>query len=270
VSIHSTKPRSLKGFLSDVIYTKILGRNAKLVAVCENQKNYYRRRFGLHERQFAGVIYNGVDTDHWSLPPANFDRVTERAHLGIPGDAIVILNVSRFRREKRHDIMIRAFAELANPWEGRQIHMVFVGGGDAASERRITGLAERFGISGGVHFCRSRNDNRPLYWLADLFTLASTSETFSLAALEAMSTGLPCVLTDVGGANEMITPMENGILVKPGSPGALAQGWMACLEQLEDLEPARIRNDVVKRFSLSSCVEAYEDLLLEQDVDSNR
>jgi glycosyltransferase involved in cell wall biosynthesis len=99
--------------------------------------------------------------------------------------------------------------------------------------------------------------------MADLFTLSSIAvETFSLAALEAMSTGLPCVLTDIGGAAEMIMDGQNGYLVPPGRPDLLADAWSRALRGGVAWPSQRIRENVVGRFGLDGCVQAYEDALV--------
>jgi glycosyltransferase involved in cell wall biosynthesis len=93
------------------------------------------------------------------------------------------------------------------------------------------------------------------YKAASLFTLTSESETFSLAALEAMAFGLPAVLTNVGGAAEMVTEYQNGFLVPPRQPHQIAQAWNKALSH--PFDSLAIRKHVVNKFSINEMVKNY-------------
>jgi glycosyltransferase involved in cell wall biosynthesis len=93
------------------------------------------------------------------------------------------------------------------------------------------------------------------YKAASLFTLTSESETFSLAALEAMAFGLPAVLTNVGGAAEMVTDYHNGFLVPPRDPEKIADGWKKALSF--SFDSSVIRKQVVNNFSINQMVKNY-------------
>jgi len=82
------------------------------------------------------------------------------------------------------------------------------------------------GISGRVLFAGFQDNVQPYLYAADVFVLTSDSEGLPLSVLEAMATGLPCVVTDVGGNSEAIEHNINGFLVPPGSPVAVANAIM--------------------------------------------
>lgn len=159
---------------------------------------------------------------------------------------------------------------MQNPKNGVPVFLFLVGGGNEKYESEMKNLAQKLDISEKVIFAGLQSDVRSFYWLSDLFTLASTRiETFSIAALEAMSTGLPCVLTDIGGANEMIQPGINGFLVKPGSIDELVLGWEKCIEGLRSFENNKIRENVIAQFDLKYFVDRYEHFLLEKGLMDN-
>ena len=71
-----------------------------------------------------------------------------------------------------------------------------------------------------VKFTGIQRDVRPFYWSADLFTLCSDSETFSIAAMEAMACGLPAVLTDVGGLRDAASGYDGIVWTPAAQPEA--------------------------------------------------
>ena len=98
--------------------------------------------------------------------------------------------------------------------------------GDGVLRPAIEAAVLSSGISSYIKLAGLQKDVRPFYQTADIFTLVSTSvETFSIAALEAMSCGLTEVLTDVGGAAEMVSPGVNGFLCIP-EDDSIAQNWL--------------------------------------------
>ena len=109
------------------------------------------------------------------------------------------------------------------------------------------------------------HDVRPLLAACDTVALCSTAvETFSLAALEAMALGRPVVLSDIGGAAEMVRPGVEGFLFPAGDTAALV-GRLAALADADVRSPmgAAARETVLARFSEDAMVERYEALLQE-------
>jgi glycosyltransferase involved in cell wall biosynthesis len=138
---------------------------------------------------------------------------------------------------------------------------VLIGAGDGVLEARLRTLAADLGIGRRVSFCGAQADVLPFYHAADAFTLTSWSEALPLSALEAMGTGLPCVLTDVGGARDIIREGENGYLVSPNSPRDIADGWLKVLLNQDRFRPKEVRKTVLERFTITRCLAGYERLL---------
>ena len=97
--------------------------------------------------------------------------------------------------------------------------------------------------------------------MSDLFILPSISETFSVSVLEAMASGLPCVLSELGGATEVVVKGENGYCVPPANPEKLADTWLEVWKNRERWNKNVIRARIVDRFSLDKCLREYEDHL---------
>jgi glycosyltransferase involved in cell wall biosynthesis len=139
--------------------------------------------------------------------------------------------------------------------------LLFVGTGAEERITYLTGIASKLKILNNVRFCGAQDDVRPFYEAADLFTLTSNNETFSIAALEAMSMGLPCVLADIGGAREMIVDGMNGRLVLPNNAKSIASGWASIIDNRMTYDSRKIRSYVIDHFSITECAEKYSNLL---------
>jgi N-acetyl-alpha-D-glucosaminyl L-malate synthase BshA len=179
----------------------------------------------------------------------------EIAHLAPPGHK-VLSHVSNFREVKRVKDVVRVFARvrLAVPST-----LVMVGDGpdrpEAEQEARTLGVAE------DVRFLGRLDSVAPILRSSDLFVLPSQTESFGLAALEAMACGAPVVASKVGGLPEVIEDGVSGILEPPGSVEAMGR---RAAELLRD-EPrhALMREAAIAtslRYSADNIVPMYEAL----------
>jgi glycosyltransferase involved in cell wall biosynthesis len=112
----------------------------------------------------------------------------------------------------------------------------FLVAGDGPLREELQGLAERLGMEDRVLFLGYRSDARALMELLDVLVVPSMTEGSPLIVLEAMAAGLPVVASDVGGVPDQARHGEEGLLVPPGDPEALA-GAMG--ELLRDPRRAR-------------------------------
>ena len=225
----------------------------------KNQNNYLSKKYLLPDCAKT-VIYNGINTDTFN--PALFkgtDRDSMRASFSIDKNDKLILLVARINPEKRHTDAIRALSVIHKMNGMMKPHLMIVGSGNKQLSEKLKELVSNLGMAGYIHFVGNHSDVRMFYYIADIFTLTSESETFSIAALEAMSFGLPCALTDVGGAREMIVEDWNGTLANPLNPDSIAKAWLNALKNNQNGNS--IREHIVQRFSLPNMLNRYVHLL---------
>lgn len=255
LSLHSTIPSSTRVFLQNMLYFRLVRRKDNLLYLCDYQKTYLNKTYFL-QHDFGFVINNGINTQFYD--PALFrdvDRVRIKQALNITSDAKVILQVARLHPEKGHKDSLIALSTLHSNF-GKRAHLVVVGGGTSVFLNHLTQLRDQQSLTDHVHFVGEQKDIVNYLCIADLFTLTSFgTETFSLAALEAMSFGIPCSLTNIGGASEMIIDGINGKLSSPQNPFSIAESWNTILDS--PMDKSIIRDLVVKRFDSKRMFDRY-------------
>ena len=261
ISYHSTIPKNKKENNLNKLYITLLTRKDLIITVSENQAKYTALKYGIPTRLFK-TIHNGIDINKWRLPVDHCDKIKLRNQYGIPENAIVIIMTAAFRPEKNQMGAIKSLQVLHSTYN-QKAYLLFVGEGILLEECRS--MAEKMEMAEFIKFAGPQSDVRPFYWASNLFTLCSTSvETFSIAALEAMACGLPIVLTNIGGASEMISEGLNGFLCEPDIAD-IARNWSKALQL--DFSAETIHDYVSRNFSAEKMIGEYRETLqlLEQE-----
>jgi glycosyltransferase involved in cell wall biosynthesis len=257
VTFHTTLLQSAKEQLQMLFYRPFFWAADFLVFVCERQKRHWLRR-GVFARR-NGVIHNGVDTDEFRDRWSPEERAQLRRALGFSGDDFVIGIPALLRPEKNHVQLVDAVAAL----RGRGIAARALMIGDGEMRDAVAARARALGVGGSVTITGFQRDVRPCIGACDVVTLCSLTETFSLAAIEAMALRRPVVHSDVGGAAEMIIPGHNGFLFPVGDTRALADKLAILADHgLSRRMGDNARKLVEERFSERTMVDRYEQLLL--------
>jgi|WetSurMetagenome_2_1015567.scaffolds.fasta_scaffold132714_2 glycosyltransferase involved in cell wall biosynthesis len=156
------------------------------------------------------TIYEGMDV---SLYPR---RILDSTPTG--GKPVVVGTVAHLSSEKGHKYLIEAASAI--PGVREKLRFVIVGDGECLKE--LKDLAKRHELEETFQFAGFHSDTSQFMGSFDIFALPSLSEGLSSAILEAMANSLPIVATAVGGIPELVNNGENGLLVAPGDPAALA------------------------------------------------
>lgn len=174
------------------------------------------------ERVRRGVLALGVPEDRVTVVPVRSDLPTmiERTDLSFlrPGYGKYVLSVGRLEREKDFASLLRAFREV------KKIHgdalLIIIGSG--REHRRLVTLSERLGIAADVAFLPWSHDISAYFRGADCYVQSSLYEGWGMAVVEAMASGTPVVMTDVGCAGELVVDETSGLVVPVGDHRSLA------------------------------------------------
>jgi glycosyltransferase involved in cell wall biosynthesis len=213
---HSTELRTFGEKAQMLLYRPLFNRCDRLIYVCENQRRHWRDR-GV-DPAADEVIYNGIDTHWYSDRRAPEEQLAFRRALGFHDQDFVLGLCGAFRPEKAHGDLLAAAATLRSRAIPAKVLLV----GDGSERAGIERCARDLGIREHVVMTGVKQDVRPFIRACDVMTLVSRSETFSLAALESMSLGRPLVMSDLGGASELLTHGEHGFLFPSGDIAALS------------------------------------------------
>ncbi len=201
------------------------------------------------------VVYNFVDTERYAPRPCG----PTRARFAQPGEK-VLLHVSNFRPVKRPLDVIAIFAAVARKLPSRLLLV-----GEGPELQRAEEFAAGLGLADRVRSLGQRSDIERILPCADLFLLPSQSESFGLAALEAMACGVPPVASRVGGLPEVVEDGVSGILSPVGAVDEMAARAIALLldpkAHAAMAKAARAR--AVDRFDRSLWTGEYESVYRE-------
>jgi glycosyltransferase involved in cell wall biosynthesis len=201
-----------------------------------------------HSGRPVTLIYNGVNGKKFLAPVRS---------LPVEGK-INLITVGGIIPQKNYSLMLRAIA-LLPPELRRRVRLRIVGEGpNPADVAVIRALIEELDISDCVELLGNRSDIPELLRQAHVFLMSSSFEGLSIALLEAVSSGLPCVTTDVGGCAEVVEDGRNGLIVPTMAPADFA----AAIERILDSGEAysKLSRGAIERsrlFGLSSAVDGH-------------
>ncbi len=226
-------------------------RSQGITAVSRFLKDVTVRDFDVPAER-VHVIPNFVDTKAFRPRPN-----PRHKKIFAPAGEKIVMHISNFRPVKRVCDVIEVFARIAKKIPARLVMV-----GDGPDRPRAAQRVEEMGVDRDVVFLGKHASVDELLSCADLFLLTSESESFGLAALEAMSCGVPVVAYRAGGLAEVVSHGENGLLVPVGALDEAAEAGK-CL-----LGDPRIwkrfgragRTAALERFATGIVRPRYEDL----------
>lgn len=217
-------------------------KSISLVAISTQIQNALKVYF---PKKKSTLIHNAIDTELY-LPG---DRLAARQHFNLSASAIIIGSAGRLTDIKGHEFLIRAMIYLPD-----NFHLVIAG--DGPLHKSLQGLIDDLDLNQRVKLQGLVTEMSFFYQACDIFCLPSVDEGLPLTLLEAQSTNLPTVCSDVGSCSEAIDPLS-GMMVQPKDAMAIAT---ACLFVYE--KKGAPRHFILKNYSLEPLKQKYMKLYL--------
>lgn len=259
--------------MQEVLNTTVALSDVPDAIICvSDQVRDAHEKMGVEALMF--VRENGIDTS-WFKPDEDQSRISAyKQSLGLNPDAPVIGMAGRVDNNKDQRGFIMAAKALHREYPN--VQFILCGMGADYSNAELVEFIEGAGLKDVVHLLGARSDMNRLYHAADIWTSCSQSEAFGIAVVEAMASGKPCVVTDVGVMRQIIAD-TGGIVIPKRNLNVeydaqwvknLSGAWKEILER--DREKARIvsqasREKVVQCYSVGQMAEyyhkVYDDIL---------
>lgn len=244
-----------------MLFVRFIGEQDIVIYICKYQQECFRKLYFFKHDQ-AYVVYNGVNTDFFSpsnaLQSINAEKLNWKVDAGIRIGEPVLVMIGRLSKEKGQMYAIHALKAL-HARRRTMPHLIIVGGGTPEMEKNLRQLVIQLGLHRYVHFTGPQFEIRHYLLQADGFVMTSLSETFSIAALEALSMGIPCAVTRIGGAPELLADDTSGILCEVGNIESIASAWEQLLQRKPNEEV--IRATTIQKFSIHQMINGYKKIL---------
>ncbi len=233
-----------------------------LITVAKNEEEQaLKLRIGRSSK--IKTIANGIEVAKIPQADLTAEREHWRKHFGLAANAPVIGTIANFYPPKGLPVLIEAAALLKT----RLPHARFVVIGDGELRPHLEKLIETHALQEQMILAGKHSEAYKVLPLFDVFALPSIKEGLPFALLEAMTAGLPCVASEIGGIPDVIHPEQTGLLMPPARPEILAEKLVYLLEN--EAERKRLgqaaREKALNEFDYSIMVsqteQVYQSLL---------
>jgi glycosyltransferase involved in cell wall biosynthesis len=197
------------------------------------------------------VVSNGIRLEKFRQKPRTI-------WSKIPRDRQVVLHVGRLDQDKNIPLLLEAIPQVLNVLP--TTYFVLAGSGNHLKKAKQ--WAQENNLEGSLFLVGKVPHGSPhmhqLYHQAEVFVIPSNIETQSLVTMEAIASGLPVVAADAGALPELVHHKENGLLVKPNSPDALAQALITVLSNTEMRDKMKENGkSIIEEHNLPSVVDTF-------------
>lgn len=240
------------------VVTFSINKSDGVTAVSQHLKDDTYRFFDIEND--IRVIPNFIDLNRFNLKAKDHFKKA----IAPSGEKIVI-HTSNFRKVKRTDDVIRIFAKLVKEIPAKLLMV-----GDGGERSYCEELARELGVGEDVRFLGKQDAIEEILSVSDLFLMPSESESFGLAALEAMACKVPVISSNAGGLPELNLDGVTGFLKDVGDVDGMAEKAIYILEDESRLQ--QFKNNALaraKEFDLANILPAYENYYVEV-IDSCR
>ncbi|MFB6258398.1 MAG: N-acetyl-alpha-D-glucosaminyl L-malate synthase BshA [Flavobacteriales bacterium] len=220
-----------------------------VTAVSESLRNDTHRHFRLSDP--IEVIPNFVEIARYPTEP---DEELRKNYA--PNGERILIHSSNFREVKRVEDIVRIFSQVREELPTKLLLI-----GDGPERHNIEALCREMGTCKDILFLGKLRNTEEVLPIADLFLLTSRTESFGLAALEAMASGVPVISTNAGGIPEVNEEGVSGSLSPVGAVDRMANNALRLLNDQELLRSFKAQaRDRAEKFDIGRIMPLYEAL----------
>ena len=221
-----------------------------VTAVSNNLKQTTNQLFNIKKE--IQVVYNFIDVEKYDKAE---NQECKRSALAQPNERI-LTHISNFRPVKRVEDVVKIFYEVQKEIPSK---LLMIGEGPDRAKAEV--LTKKLGITDKVFYLGNSTETAKILWYTDLFLLPSQTESFGLAALEAMAAKTAIISTNTGGLPEVNIHGETGFLSDLGDIEDMAKNAISILKEDAILNQFKKNaKEHTRRFSLQNILPVYEDI----------
>ncbi len=229
------------------VVTFSINQSDGITAVSQSLKDETYQHFEI--RKDIEVIPNFIDFSRFSK--SNKDHFKKAI---APNGEKILIHVSNFRKVKRVDDVIHVFKKVSELIPAKLLMV-----GDGPERTKIEDLCRALNICDDVRFLGKQDPVEELLAISDVFIMPSESESFGLAALEAMACQVPVISSDTGGIPEINIHGKTGYLSKVGDVEDMAKNTIAIIENEKSLKQFRANAyEQAQQFDINKILPRYE------------
>lgn len=230
------------------VVTFAINQSDGITAVSESLKQETYEHFSIEKE--IEVIPNFIDLKRFNkVPREHFKKAIA------PFGEKLLVHTSNFRKVKRVHDVVQVFTEVRKKIPSKLILV-----GDGPERFPVEQLCRQLGVCDDVRFLGKQEPIEEILSICDLFLLTSESESFGLAALEAMACHLPVISSDAGGIPELNIHGKTGFLSKVGDTEDMAKNSIHILEDDARLtEFKKNAHNQAKKFDINKIMPLYEN-----------
>ena len=186
----------------------------------------------------------GVGIDLNKFGQVTVDKAEKRKELGLSPDGFVLLSVGELNENKNHETVIRAIADM-------DIYYIIAGKGEL--REHLQNVIDELGMTERIKLLGHRRDVAELYRAADIYVLPSIREGLNVSMMEAMASGLPCIVSRIRGNTDLLEDTKGGFLCEPKDRGDYAKKISLLAGDAEQRKEMGRENEVnIKKYSVET------------------
>ena len=194
------------------------------------------------------VIPNFICLDEYHIKNGNGNRETYA-----PNGEKILIHISNFRKVKRTPDVVKIFTEVRKKIPAK---LIFVG--DGPEKSRVEKMCRDTGVCSDIKFLGPQKSTKELLAISDVFILPSETESFGLAALEAMACSVPVISSNTGGLPEVVEHGFSGFLSNVGDIEGMAKNTITILGNLDNFK--KNARKTAEKFDIHAVIDDYVKL----------
>lgn len=201
---HFYKGAPLRNWFVYYPIEKYLSRHTNILITINKEDFTIAQKF--HSKVVRYIPGIGINTAKYHAVLSRKDIAIKRSHMNLSNEDIVLLSVGELNKNKNHQIVIRAIAEL------KALPIKYLICGQGKQYLQLKRLTEKLNLEDKVYFLGYRTDIKELYEISDIFIFPSKREGLSVSLMEAMASGKPIICSKIRGNIDLVEKDKNGIL----------------------------------------------------------